>query len=346
MKIMKLMYLLIIIFNFNSLFCMEESFFPDTNAFDEDGITPLINSIGDADEELFQKLLEEGADVNQAAKYGITPLMVAAYAGNPFFIEELIKNGADKNAQNERGETALMYAVMGKNLDAVEKFVKLGTPLHARDNQGKTARMLAEEYSYEKLKKAERFGFPLTLLEEKEFPSGIFPSDQVGWRTTRDFRLKEKIAYFDQPYKEISVAELEDYTTSRHKRKTICFFANNLVVIGNEVYHVRPKAYAAAQKSIVFHKISLYLLKVSNLNTELFQAATQNNITLVKSLIEQGAQKDAIDVYGNTPIMRALIARKKATVDYLLTLGVDLTIKNYNGETAYSLARTKKITLY
>ncbi|KKP95489.1 MAG: hypothetical protein US13_C0004G0019 [candidate division TM6 bacterium GW2011_GWE2_36_25] len=323
---------------------MEES---SQKACDENEITQLIDAIIIEDAELFQKLLEEDADVNQAGKYGITPLMVAAFANNPYFIEELMKHGADKTMQNDDGETALMYAVMGKNLDAVKIILQRGAHLHTRNIHGKTARMLAEEYSYEKLKKAECFGFPRTLLEEKDFPGGSSQDDHLfGEFLSDEFRLEEKIAYFDQPYKEISVKELEDYTTSRHKRRTAYFFENNLVAIDDKVYRITPKAYSAAQKSIAFHKISLYLLKVSQLNTQLFQAVTQGNIPLVKSLIEQGAQKDAIDVYGNTPIMRALLAKKRATVHYLLTLDVDLTIENCDGETAHSLAQCKKIPLF
>ncbi len=71
-------------------------------------------------DEVFELLLESGADVNAASKIKMTPLMAAAMTGRAKVVESLLSKGADLTATNDKGETALEIAKNREKLEAVK----------------------------------------------------------------------------------------------------------------------------------------------------------------------------------------------------------------------------------
>ena len=64
----------------------------------------------DKAEEIFQMLLDGGADVNAGSNMKMTPLMAAASLGRPEQLAALLKHGADVHAKDTKGRTALDMA--------------------------------------------------------------------------------------------------------------------------------------------------------------------------------------------------------------------------------------------
>lgn len=60
-------------------------------------------------QQVFQKLIEEKADLEKACD-GKTPLMFAAKYGHADFTKKLLANGAKKDTKTDKGYTALDYA--------------------------------------------------------------------------------------------------------------------------------------------------------------------------------------------------------------------------------------------
>jgi ankyrin repeat protein len=60
--------------------------------------------------EIFNFLLEKGADINFVDRVGWTPLMECVVDSKPEFAKVLIEKGADKSIANHRGATAGMLA--------------------------------------------------------------------------------------------------------------------------------------------------------------------------------------------------------------------------------------------
>ena len=91
----------------------------DVNAQTEDGVTPLHQAMLFGNMASVQALLAGGADVNVRDKDGATPLHVAAALGNAAAIRALLAGGADVNARGEDGVTPLHTAVFRKTLLAM-----------------------------------------------------------------------------------------------------------------------------------------------------------------------------------------------------------------------------------
>lgn len=72
-------------------------------------VSPFCMSIVKGDLETVKKLIEFGADVNEASN-GMTPAMFAARYNQVDILELLVKSGADLGTKTEKGWTALDYA--------------------------------------------------------------------------------------------------------------------------------------------------------------------------------------------------------------------------------------------
>jgi len=92
---------------------------------DEDGYTPLMHAIWSGKKETAIKLVNIGADVNKRDKSGYTPLLWAAYYGQTETAKVLLKKGADVNAANNENNIALYYAALCGDSEIVDSMIKL-----------------------------------------------------------------------------------------------------------------------------------------------------------------------------------------------------------------------------
>lgn len=88
---------------------------------------------------LIQTLLDLGAQVNARREDKCTPLELAAEWRNYVAVSLLVGYGADVNSTNARGETALHRAVLFGGFDVTNLLIKSGCHINQQDNLGKTA---------------------------------------------------------------------------------------------------------------------------------------------------------------------------------------------------------------
>lgn len=98
----------------------------------------LVEACKAADIALVQKLVSEGADINQPGKSG--PLFYAAHNGHAELIKWLIENGADANGLNGKNSTPLMAAAQQGRLEAVKILLMAGADSARKNNDNMTAR--------------------------------------------------------------------------------------------------------------------------------------------------------------------------------------------------------------
>ena len=91
------------------------------------GLTSLIRSVANKNEELTKLLLAAGADPNITDLYGISPLMTAAKDGNLGTIETLLPLTTNLNNQSIDAKTALYMAAEKGHQAIVEALLDAGS---------------------------------------------------------------------------------------------------------------------------------------------------------------------------------------------------------------------------
>jgi ankyrin repeat protein len=118
------------------------------NEPDSSGYTPLVYAIWSGKTETVKVLINKGADINKRDKTGYTPLLWASKYGYLDIAKLLIDGGADINAKDKNGSTPLMLASSGGYLDIAKLLIDKGADVNAQDKTGLTAlHNIAQSYS-------------------------------------------------------------------------------------------------------------------------------------------------------------------------------------------------------
>ncbi|MEO1617137.1 MAG: ankyrin repeat domain-containing protein [Planctomycetota bacterium] len=113
-----------------------ESLFQQFAARPSEGITPLMQAARSNDIGKLEKLIADGADVDETSRFGWTPLMFAALKGHKKAVSMLLETGADPNIVSQRitgntqaptpRTTALAEAIKKNHLELARLLLKHG----------------------------------------------------------------------------------------------------------------------------------------------------------------------------------------------------------------------------
>ena len=107
------------------------------NLIDERALD-LIYAVSQSDLESVKVLLDGGVDPNVRDEFGSTPLLIASEKGNIKVLGELIVAGADVNVHNNNGLTPILAAIMANSVEAVRILRSHGAKAKVRDDTGTT----------------------------------------------------------------------------------------------------------------------------------------------------------------------------------------------------------------
>lgn len=116
----------------------------DVNRLNDKGESALMLAALTDQQDLAQKLIRKGADVN---KTGWTPLHYAATKGHLAIISLLLEQHAYIDAESPNGTTPLMMAAMYGTAAAVKLLLQEGADPQLKNQQGLTALEFAERAS-------------------------------------------------------------------------------------------------------------------------------------------------------------------------------------------------------
>ncbi len=110
----------------------------------DDNNTPLIYSIKNAQDDLFDELIKRNADINYCNDRGESPLVISVIYNNTYAFNKLMwfKN-INLNLVNGMNQTALHKAVLSHNQTHVNELIKKGADLNIQDENGNTPLLLA-----------------------------------------------------------------------------------------------------------------------------------------------------------------------------------------------------------
>jgi uncharacterized protein len=116
----------------------------DGNSAEADGTTALHWAVRRADVATVDLLLEAGAKAGSANRYGITPLYLACINGDPVIVNRLLDSGADPNTALPDGETVLMTASRTGSVAVIKTLLARGANVRTRERRkGQDALMWA-----------------------------------------------------------------------------------------------------------------------------------------------------------------------------------------------------------
>jgi ankyrin repeat protein len=132
---------------------------PSVSLFLERGVEPDDQSVPSGDGYLFaaarsgclpvlDKLLEDGADVNQVSGTGVSALNYAIHYDHLDTVQFLIEHEADVNMGDRRQWTPLHLAVRNRNTALIPLLVDAGADLEVRDRDGHTPLMVAAQMGH------------------------------------------------------------------------------------------------------------------------------------------------------------------------------------------------------
>ncbi len=158
--------------------------------------TGLINAVGGGKIDVFELLLEHGADVNLPLKNGGTAIFFlprSRYGPWQEIGQQLIQVGADVNVKDWQGATPLLHAIRWKQPHHAQFFLANGADVRARDTAGATALELA----------LHRRSWPFNLaLIEMLLNKGADPNERDHHRRTTLARMLDLYRVADAHHEE------------------------------------------------------------------------------------------------------------------------------------------------
>jgi len=343
----------------------------DVHVSDKNGDTALILTAGvyEGPVDIVRYLLNKGINVNAQNKKGATALMIVASKGKQDVLELLITSGADLNLKDAEEATALDYAVengktelarflfkrsaKSKNnyksedemlrsvtnaalleaaernkLDSVKSQLAAGADINTRSRSGNTALMLAIEYSYGRLDVA-------TFLMDNGADLNAVDSDGNTALMIATARNNNE-----------AVVALLAHKAAVHFRNKEGRTA--LHIASAELHKRDVEALLAIKPAVTASSAGVDVVGVdvnsrdNSGRTPLMLAADHDSFVpdeVMELLLAHGAKIDEQDPQGNTSLMIAAKAGGMSGVEYLVSKGAAVNLKNQAGETALKLAR-------
>lgn len=284
----------------------------DTNAKDEDGLTPLMFAAMYAGADCMETLLAKGADPNAQSNTDVTALMLAIRQQEK--IRLLLLSGADINARSKEGHTALSLSVgMGASEEVVRLLLDKGADLKVGNLLGAAAR--AGDVNIVKL-----------LLAK-----GVDPNDSRNLIGAHFYTTKR--------------------ASDLGKSNGAVLISPIPGVPGNSNNGGTPLMYAAHARNIEIIKLLIaggadVKARHNGGGGALLPAAQMGDTGVVKLLLESGVDVNAQHSSGYTALMYAAAAENldPELIRALLACGSDVHVIAKDGQTALTLARRKGST--
>jgi pectate lyase len=325
----------------------------DVNSKKDDLLsTPLHRAVSGGHINIVQFLLSKGAEVNVRGNWRCeTPLHYAAtLTTGRDIIELLLTKGADINAVNSYGDTPLQYAAwsdrkdviqlllqkgatianihiasyMG-DLEKIEAFIKEGVDINVLDGHGYASLHYAVQNSQKKA---------IELLLAKGADVNV--KDWPG-QTPLDIAISQN----RKDIVELLISKGADVNARDNNGSTPLHLATSkdiaelLVAKGADINTKDNDGKTALDYAMGKFNLEIVKLLVDKTAevSSIHIAAAIGDLAKVKAFLEEGANVNATDVLGDTPLHYAAGNGDKAIVELLLARGANITAKGRYGAT-------------
>jgi len=257
--------------------------------------TPLMHAASEGNDEVIKFLLARGAQVNVLTDDG-TPLMSAVNGGHPEAMILLLAAGADVKTVHRIGDNALIMAARQRsyrnptlepNSETVRLLLVHAADPNAKGDWGRTALMHANTGAKVKLLVAAGANVE---AKDDEGQTALMKASSNGKAdvVTALIESRANVNAFD------------------NKSMTALLFAldEENYVMGDERETVPARRIEVARRLLLAPSINVNAQNVDG-ETALMRAVRLQNVEIVKSLLDHGADPKRSDVFGNTAAILA-----------------------------------------
>lgn len=328
--------------------------------------TPLMYAANSGRQEIVAELLRHGASVNLHLDNGYTALLYAASKYPPQVLESLIAKGADIHARTREGVTALQLAVQSGQTENVRMLLAKGADVHTTDQRGETALSLATENHREEVIQLllAQGANEQDLKGQQPLPGGsvvrltasgpgaatitingrtiILPAGQPV-RMPMGAPPGLPPLLFATRYGSPALLQFLWGRADAATRKQMGWAALCNMVQAGKLESIRflldqhvpvnpPKQPAPVSGGSIRYRPGYDPTRVY---TPLHYAASQKSPEIARLLIAQGADVNAEDMFGTTPLLAAVSGGHFETVEMLIAHGANVRATERNtGQTA------------
>ena len=286
-----------------------------------DKVTPLLLSANWNNFMAVYLLLDHGADANIAAADGRTPLHKAVMKGNQNLVKLFLEKNALVNTQNADGDSPLHTAVSNGFFHITKLLIKKGSNVNLQNKEGRTPLFLGVKNKHEQL---------IKLLIENEADVSIGYKENS---TERFYLVRGK---------ERGRAAWHYVLVKKHLLGLFLKLANggslNVADFGDVLRSGQGKDPPEGTRNKLQKEHESMFKEITD--TTLLHIASEiiNEPEIIDLLVKSGANVNAQDAEGFTPLHMAAIHGNLKIVKKLVDLEADVNIVTTDGKNAAELA--------
>lgn len=307
---------------------------------------PLLTAVARGDAIGVTRLLQSGADTEGRDRAGHTPLLIAAREGDLNMAQQLLDRGAQVEAQDRIGRSALLYAIRANhNMPMVRLLIAHHADVRHKDRAGETPLMAACDSADTDLmalllehgaevNTQDRFG--LTPLMRVARGLSIERSRQDRIQEPGLMRQSAIKLLLDQGA-DVRPHDVNGWTALLYASENEPSEAVEMLLAHGADPSVQVRGRTplrnAAYRGLVGNLKALLAGRADKqaYQEALMQATITGHDAAVQFLLDSGADVNACDQYGATPLMLAVANERLATAKLLLMRGANAGLRDIQG---------------
>ena len=284
--------------------------------------TPLLWASLSSSGEFIETLIDLGANVNaQRSDDKVTPLILSADCNNFLAVNLLLDHGADANIASADGNSPMHRAVSNGFFDIAKRLVEKGSDVNLQNKEGRTPLFLGVKNKHEQLIKLlieneadVKIGYKKNYTERIQLVRGK-DKGRAAWHYV--LVKKHLLGLFLKRVKggRVNVAEFGDILQSGWGKDP-------------------PKG----TTNKILKKYDFQFKKIAGVTLLHIASEQINESEIIDLLVKSGANVNAQDAEGFTPLHMAAIHGNLKIVKKLVDLEADVNIVTTDGKNAAELA--------